>query len=62
MIAGRGTRANSLPVSLDSELRSFDGAHLFTPDATFVYVGTTGALDPMVTGTFRPAWHTHPAS
>lgn len=62
VVAGRLSRASSLPVSLASNLRSYDGAHPFTPDATYLYVGTTGVVDPKVTGEFRPAWHTHPAS
>lgn len=62
VIAGRPPRERSAPVSLDSELLAWDGAPIFTPDATFAYVASTGALDPRVTGTFRPAWHTHPAS
>lgn len=61
IMAGR-TQSGSMPTSLASELPSWDGAPLFTPDATYLYVGTTEALDPKVAGTFRPAWHTHPAA
>lgn len=61
IIAGSPSKELSLPVSLASEIVSYDGAHLFTPDATFIYVATTGSIEPKVTGNFRPAWHTHPA-
>lgn len=62
ILVGRSARAHALPVSLSSVIRAWDGAHLFTPDSTFLYVGTSGPVDPKVVGTFRPAWHTHPAS
>lgn len=62
VIAGRGVRGGSLPMSLATELLSWEGSHLFTPDATYMYLGTTGALDPKSTGEFRPGWHTHPAA
>lgn len=61
VVAGSASRELAVPASMSSELRSWDGSHLFTPDATYLYVGTTGTIDPEVTGQFRPAWHTHPA-
>lgn len=60
VMRGSGNSTQDVPVSMLSELRNWGGTHMFTPDETYLYVGTTGAVDAKVTGSFRPTWHTHP--
>lgn len=59
---GDGDKADAIPLSLVSQLPSWPGAHVIEAPTTYLYTGTTGAPDTEVSGTFRPAWHTHPAS
>lgn len=48
------------PASLSSELRAWSGSHVTAPPITHLHVLTAGTEDTTVSGTLRPAWHTHP--
>lgn len=58
-----GAKANAVPLSTSTEMPAWMGALEMSPGMTYLYVGTTGALDTTVEATFRPAGNTHmPAS
>lgn len=56
------SRSAAIPLSLSSQVLSWGGSHTFTPPVTNVYLGTTDVSESEVSGNFRPAHHTHPAS
>lgn len=58
VLRGDGTYSEAVGTSA---MQAWSGVHRFTPPVTHLYVGTIGVLNPLVTGTFRPAHFTHAA-
>lgn len=62
VFVGDDDKADAVPLGMVTQLPAWSGAHVVTPPETYLYVGSTNAHDVEVSGTFRPAHHTHPTS
>jgi hypothetical protein len=58
ILAGSPSKAMGTPVDLDSNILAYDGMPLLVPGENYLYVATSGSIEPVVTGTFRTAGHT----
>ena len=58
ILAGSPSKAMGTPVDLDANILAYDGMPLLVPGENYLYVATSGSIEPVVTGTFRTAGHT----
>ena len=58
ILAGSPSKAMATPVDLDANILAYDGMPLLVPGENYLYVATSGSIEPVVTGTFRTAGHT----